>query len=197
MARSKLTNTSNDLITDSGAILWSFVIGEQLEYPITLTFIESAVSGYIFEAVVIEAANLPNQDTRPTTVEVAGIQTTLTVRIPTYIGVWSSGGAYNSEEVVQYSGLYYKLLTGAARVDPTPPDSDPAWELTTLNTVYVQFPSALGSTWAQAPEVEIPVYGFFELRVTEAANPIYIKTWKPVRGMIELLFSPTAVVPDV
>ena len=40
MARSRLTNTSQDLISDGGAVVWSFVKGEQLEFPITLNFIE-------------------------------------------------------------------------------------------------------------------------------------------------------------
>ena len=57
MARSLLTNTTNDLITDSGAVLWSLVTGEQLEFPITLNFLKDTtqklLNNYIFEAVVI------------------------------------------------------------------------------------------------------------------------------------------------
>jgi len=34
------------------------------------------------------------------------------------------------------------------------------------------------------------------LRVTESFG-VYPRTWKPVRGMVELLFSPTHEVPDV
>lgn len=197
MARSKITATTNDVITDAGSILWSFIIGEQLEFPITLTFIEDATLPYTFEAVVIEAANTSGQTTPPTTVEISGVQTVLTVRVPSYEGVWNASNAYNMEDLVLYNGLYYKLLDGVAYINATAPDVDPLWELSGKNIVYVQFPNTLGTTWNQAPEVDVPVYGFFELRVTEPSNPIYVKTWKPVRGMVELLFSPTHVVPDV
>ena len=52
MARSRLTETTDDLVTDSGAVLWSFVKGEQLEFPITLNFVENVTAGYAYEAVV-------------------------------------------------------------------------------------------------------------------------------------------------
>jgi len=35
MARSRLTDPTLDLVTDAGAVLWSMVKGEQLEFPIT------------------------------------------------------------------------------------------------------------------------------------------------------------------
>ena len=41
MARSQLTEISEDLNTDSGSVLWSLVRGEQLEFPITMNFIEN------------------------------------------------------------------------------------------------------------------------------------------------------------
>ena len=200
MARSRLTDTTVDLNTDSGAVLWSLVKGEQLEFPITLNFIEDASvkpsNNYQYEAVVIEAANTVAQKVKPTDVLLGGNQTRLFVRLPRFVGVWSSGGAYNKEEVILYSGVYYKLRGGINRVSALTPDADPLWVETTLNKIYVQFPSNLAAIWAQSPKVDCPVYGFFELRVTEPTDSIFTRTFKPVRGMVEILFSPSDVVTD-
>jgi hypothetical protein len=200
MARSRLTNTTQDLIADSGAVLWSFVKGEQLEFPVTLNFVEDASvkpsNNYVYEAVVVEAANIAGQTDRPVSVRVGGIQTRLFVRLPKYIGTWQSVQAYNKEEVVLYNNKYYKLLQGSGRINSTLPSADPLWTETTLNTIYLQYPSTLASTWSVQPVVDSPVYGFFELRVTEPTDVIFTRTFKPVRGMVEILFSPTDAVTD-
>lgn len=200
MARSRLTNTTQDLIADGGAVLWSFVKGEQLEFPVTLNFVEDASvklsNNYIYEAVVVEANNITAQSDRPNTVKSGGVQTRLFIRLPEYFGAWSDVAAYNKEDVVLYSGKYYKLTRGSGRVNSTLPTVDPLWSETTLNTVYLQFPSTLASTWLVQPLVDSPVYGFFELRVTEPQDQIFTRTYKPVRGMVEILFSPTDVTPD-
>lgn len=208
MARSKLTDTTEDLNNDSGSVLWSIVKGEQLEFPIILNFIENApivVSGslahpasvYTYETVVVEAANIAFQEEKPVIVQPNGQSTLLNIRIPTYRGNWDPAQAYNKEEVVAYATKYYKLLVGAARVNSTVPSSDSLWEETVLNKVYLQFPASLGSGWAVSAAVSYPVYGFFEMRVTEPQDAIFRRTWKPIRGMVELLFSPTDYVPDV
>jgi len=196
MARSKLTDSGDDLINDSGTVLWSFVKGEQLEFPVIVNFITNP-AGYVFEAVIVEAANTSNQTAKPTTIQPAGVQTTLVVRVPTNRGTWDAPSAYNTEEVVLYNGLYYKLLSGSGRVSAVTPDSDPLWEVTVLNKIYLQIPKTLGATWSVSATVGFPVYGFFELRVTEPTNSILTKTWKPIRGMVEILFSPTEIVADV
>ena len=195
MARSKITNTTDDLIVDSGAVLWSFVKGEQLEYPITLNFIDNAAAGYTFEAVVVEAQYEAGQTDKPTAVKADGVQTVLNVRVPTQRGTWQTTQAYNTEEVVLHNGTYYKLLYGSNYVNSVAPDLDSRWAITTTNVVYVQFPSALGSDYQVQPSVAGASYGFFELRVTEPQNPIFVRTWKPIRGMVEIQFSPTDIVP--
>lgn len=201
MARSRLTDTSQDLVSDGGSILWSMVKGEQLEFPITLTFIEDASvklsNNYTYEAVVVEAQNILNQSDRPTTVRPGGVKSTLFVRLPVFLGAWSAAAAYTKEEVVLYSGKYYKLLGGINRVSSLAPDLDPQWEQTALNKIYVQFPANLINTWTVQPLVDSPVYGFFELRVTEPTDTIFTRTFKPVRGMLEVLFSPTDETADV
>lgn len=202
MARSRLTNITQDLVADGGSVLWSFVKGEQLEFPITLNFVEDASvkpvgSNYTYEAVVIEADNMVNQTERPTAVKAGASSTTLFVRLPVFLGNWSASSAYNKEEVVLYDSKYYKLAAGAARTNATPPSTDTAWLETQLNKIYIQYPKTLASTWSQQPTVNSPVYGFFELRVTEPNDPVFIRTFKPVRGMVEILFSPTDVVVDI
>lgn len=195
MARSTLTSIGQDLVDDSGSVLFSFIKGEQLEYPITLEFAQNVLTGYTFEAVVVEALNEAGQTTAPTAIKPSGVQTVLTVRVPTYEGTWDAPTAYNMEEIVLYAGKYWKLKSGVAVVNATPPDASPLWEETTTNKIYVQFASTLAATWAVQPAVGSPSYGFFELRVQEPNNSIFQRTWKPVRGMVQVLFSPTDVVP--
>jgi hypothetical protein len=196
MARSRLLDPANDLISDGGDVLWSFVRGEQLEFPITLNFVENVMAGYTYEAVVVEADNIAEQTTTPITVRTNGITTVLNVRVPTDRGNWDAAQAYNKEEVVYYGGVYYKLLSGVALTNTVTPDLDPNWTVTNLSKVYLQFPKTLGSNWNQVPTVTTPVYGFFELRVTEPIDNIFRRTWKPVRGMVEILFSPTYSADD-
>lgn len=200
MARSRLTNTTQDLIADGGAVLWSFVKGEQLEFPVTLNFVEDASikanNNYIYEAVIVEAQNTSGQTERPTTVGSNSVKSTLFVRLPVFVGNWQAVAAYNKEDVVFYGDKYYKLLQGSARVSSVLPTVDTMWGETALNTIYLQFPETIASTWAVQPLVDSPVYGFFELRVTEPTDPIFRRTFKPVRGMVEVLFSPTDVTPD-
>lgn len=201
MSRARLTQTPIDLVTDSGAVLLSIVKGEQLELPITLNFLADTSlkvsNNYIYEAVIVEANNVIGQTATPTELMPSAVKTTLTVRLPTYVGTWSSASAYNKDEVILYDGSYYKLISGSARTSATVPSSDALWEVTTLNTVYIQFPSTVANTWSIQPTVSSAVYGFIELRVTEPATSSFIRTWKPVRGVIEILFSPTDVVADV
>ncbi len=193
MARSTLIETNQDLITDSGAVLWSIVQGEQLEFEITLNFLTSAI-GYTYEAVLIEAENIVEQTEPPVVIRQGGVETTLNVRVPIYKGEWVAANGYNQEDVILFEGIYYKLLEGTSRVSNIDPDLDPYWVVTVLNRVYLQVPSHLTSNWIIKAAVNIPVYGFFELRVTEPSSVIFVRTWKPVRGMMEFLFSPTDVV---
>lgn len=196
MARSKIIDVTTDLQTDSGSVLWSIVQGEQLEYPITLSFISNVgLSGaYTFEAVVMEAENNLSTADIPTTPMPSGVNTTLTVRVPLDRGTWNAQGVYNREEVVYYAGLYYKLSYGTNYTSSSTPDIDTTWEVHVPNKIYVQFPSTLSSTWSVQPNLERPVYGFFELSVTENNTPGYARTWKPMRGLVQFLYSPTKVV---
>lgn len=196
MARSRLVDPKLDLISDEGAVLWSFIRGEQLEFPITLNFVEDVTAGYIYEAAVVEALNTPGQSSPPKDIRPDVAATQLYVRVPTNRGNWDAQQAYNREELVVYNGKFYKLLSGVAYTNSTPPDLSSAWQETTVDKVYLQFPKTLAGDWDVKPAVGVPVYGFFELRVTEPQDSIYRRTWKPVRGLVEILFSPTWSVDD-
>jgi len=195
MARSKLTDTPVQLMEKEGAVLFSLVKGEQREFPVELDFVLDVTAGYVFEAVVVEAENVTDQTEAPTTLKSSGAQVVINVRIPVYTGLWFTATEYTLEQVVMHEGIYYKLMTETLTDSISPPNND-NWVVTNLATVYLQFMSTLSSTWAQSPQVSSPSYGFFELRVTEPANAVMTETWKPVRGMVEILFSPTDIVAD-
>jgi len=199
MARSKILDITNDLQDDSGSVLWSFIQGEQNEFPITLNFLATAFGGYTYEAVVVEGYNIYGIDSMPTDVMPNGVEVSLIVRVPVYKGDWSSITEYSREDVVLYNNVYYKLFSGVDRVSAITPDVDPLWEEHQPNVVYVQFPKELstGPVWSVQPTPVSPVRGFFELRVTEPDGGVYTRTWKPLRGVVEIRFSPTALVPDV
>jgi hypothetical protein len=203
MARSRLIDPQLDIVTDPGAVIWSMVIGEQLEFPVTLSFISdasykpTATDNYKYEAVVIEANNITGQTSQPTTIKTGGVQTALFVRIPFYAGIWtgSLGQVFNKEDVVLYNGAYYKKLTAASTATIAPNLDTKVWETTELNKIYLRFPKELGSTWSVMPTITSNTYGFFELRVTEPGSS-FPRTFKPVRGLVELLYSPTSAVTD-
>lgn len=196
MARSQLADVSTDLQSDTGSVLWSLIQGEQLEFAVTLNFLTNAGVGYTYEAVVIEGNNIVGDGSIPDTARVGGVETTLTVRVPTDRGTWNGATAYDREDVVFYSGLYYKLFSGTARVSATIPSSDVLWEVYVPNKVYIQFSKTLSLTppYTVQPTNVSAVHGFFELAVTEPAGGVFQRTWKPMRGLLEILFSPTEQV---
>jgi len=196
MARSLLNEIKQDLIDDSGSVLWSIITGEQLEFPVEVDFLESVLDGYEFECVIVEALNTVKQEEYPTDIRPAGAQTTLDLRLPNLIGSWDANVAYNNEDVVSFGVDFYKLVASNGYINSVSPADDDNWVITTMNTLYVQFPSTLTSDWELHATANYPVYGFFELRVTEPNTSIYRRTWKPVRGLMQFLFSPTHIVPD-
>lgn len=194
MARDRISASTKDLINDGGSILLSLVLGEQKELPVVLDMVSSADDSYTYEAVIIEGEN-DGEGTKPSAVESGGVEDTLTTRLCNFVGDWSAVTGYDAEDVVDYTdGYSYRLLSGTARVDSTLPPNDPLWVQHDKRTMYIQFTSALGTTYTQAPLPDVPVYGFFELRVTEVSNPTFVNTWKPVRGLVEFLFSPTDLI---
>jgi hypothetical protein len=196
MARSNITSTTNDINEDGGSVLFSLIKGEQLEFPISLPFITDVYQEpYEFEAVVVEALNTGLGEV-PTTVKSGGVQTTLERRVLSHSGTWNATNSYSRDDYVSHGGLSYRRLRGSLVVTAVEPQDDSDWDLFEPNTIYVRVPSSLISTWTIQPSVDTPVYGFFELRVSEPAAEEFPRTWKPVRGLIKLHFSPTDTVAD-
>jgi len=193
MARTDINKVLQDLQEDDGSVLFSLILGEQREFPITLNFLANAY-GYTYEAVLVEALNVAGSEEIPKSVQPGGVKTTLVVRVPTDRGNWFSGNAYDREDYVKYGSVYYKMKNGTGYTSAIPPNTDPAWEEYTPNKIYIQFPSTLGAGYAVQPTVDIPVYAFFELSVTEPVGGLYRQTFKPVRGVVEFSFSPTELV---
>jgi len=194
MARANISQPAIDLVTDSGSVLFSLVQGEQLELPMKLTFLRDVTLGYTFEAVIIEGGDVPARKQYPSIHRPSGVETTLIVRLPIFRGVWDEATEYTTEDVVYFSGKYWKLYFGEDRVFPFPPGVDTEWLETTLQTVYVQFPETVASTWQVQPTASKPTYGFFELQVNEPSGTFFPRVWKPFRGLVEISFSPTYLV---
>ncbi|MDH5182254.1 MAG: hypothetical protein OEX12_00055 [Gammaproteobacteria bacterium] len=196
MARSKITNISNDLTSDGGGVLISLIQGEQDEFPITLNFVDVVSNTYTFEAVLIEGEN-DGSGQRPATIRATSPnKAVLTVRVPLDKGVWSAAVTYLFNDYVEFGGSIY-IASGAPSISIDPVADPDNWTPHVENRVFIQFGSALSVTPAYAvqPAVGLPVYGFLEMRVTEPNIGAYTRTWKPLRGLVEFLFSPTAQVP--
>lgn len=192
MARSAIGSTTRDLVKDSGSILWSIVKGEQLAFLVAVEFIQNLLD-YEIEAVVIEAMNEPGQTSKPVLHEPAGVQTTLQTALKADNGPWDPTEIYFTSDVVTKNSLRYRW-TGPDGVSNAEPGVDPQWVLFAGSVLIIQFPKTLGDNWSVQPEANSDVYGFFELRVTELTQT-FNRTWKPVRGMVEIQFSPTDLVP--
>ena len=190
MARSDINKILQDLQSDNGAVLYSFILGEQTEQEIELAFVALA-NNYTYEAKLVEAANIYMSEEIPSSVQPGGVSDSLTVRVPPVKGLWAPG-LYNQHDVVEYNGTFYKLRLHMNYDSQVSPDLDPLWEEYVPNKVYVQFPGTLGTNYAVRPSVETPVYGFFELSVTETTGT-FPQKWKPVRGVVAFHFSPTAL----
>lgn len=194
MARKFITNVTTDLQDDSGNVLFSIIQGEQLEFPVTLSFLENASQAYEYECVIMEALNVAAQTGPPIVAKPGGVVDILTVWTPPWKGEWSAVTSYSRDDLVLYGTVYYIRLIGADEISATPPNSDPNWTAYVPNVVYIRFPETLSNNWSFQPTTESNIYGFIELRVEEPFGGRYPRTWKPLRGMIEFLYSPTHLV---
>lgn len=61
----------------------------------------------------------------------------------------------------------------------------------TDNTFKIVFPEELIATWNQQPSPDKPVYGYIELEVRDTGTGTSQQIWKPIRGLVEVLYSPT------
>jgi hypothetical protein len=61
----------------------------------------------------------------------------------------------------------------------------------TDNTFKIVFPESLIENWTQQPTPDKPVYGYIELEVRDTGVGTQQQIWKPIRGLVEVLYSPT------
>jgi hypothetical protein len=208
MARSKISNVASDMVSDPGGVLWSFVMGEQLEFEVNLGFLPSTVDGatyYTAEAVVLEGDGALGE--RPTGIRSGGKSHAVGVNFLPAATAWSSSATYTVGDIVQYNqdgtqpNTFFRCLRPVTVADYNPFTQPAYWKALTGKEVYLQFQgiddantvvveNSVGSGWVNKPTPDINVYGFFELRITEKTG-VFKRTWKPLRGMVELLWSPT------
>lgn len=190
MARSKITSQGVQLQNDSGAVLFSIVEGEQLEYLITLNFLTD-LTGYELEMVVMEGNN-NGLGSIPSVPRTGGVNTTLVLALPVDRAAWSAINSYTQNDMVSYNGSYYRKLYGSSIVSATTPNLDASWEAYVNNKFVIQFPETLTDTWATKALPDNSVYGFIDLRIKEPTPAAGLrKTYKPLQGLVEILFSPT------
>jgi hypothetical protein len=173
-------------------LTWSFVYGEVLEFPIELSFIDDA-SAYTVDVVVVEGENIEGQKDAPKAVRPLGDVAHPTVRKPKPATVWNSdplNQAYEVRDVVDYYGVHYELQVEGPYSSALAPNTDSNWLRINMNIVTVEFDSTFGDNWLVKPTLTSNVYGFFEVQVQEPVSPVFRRTWKPVKGVIELSFSP-------
>jgi hypothetical protein len=66
-------------------------------------------------------------------------------------------------------------------VDSTPSD----------NSFKIVIPEELIADWTTQPAPDKPVYGYIELEVKDDGIGNLQQIWKPLRGLVEVLYSPT------
>jgi hypothetical protein len=194
MARSKLTSVSNDLIGDGGNVLWSLVQGEQLELEADLALLGgSPAQNFVYECEYIEADGAD--------VAIGGAQGVLNVRYLNHRGDWDVLTEYSRGDCCEYSGKGY-MRVGSRGAGGQPPDISGEWKEASVNLIFIQFLSSFSTDFQTQPTVDTPASAFFELRVSEQmtsveapnTNGLIPRAWKPIRGRIEILYSPTLVV---
>ena len=90
---------------------------------------------------------------------------------------------------VQDSGTIPKTARDTPVVTSLPIiDSD-----ATDNQFEIVVPDDLIDTWDTYPSPDAPVYGFVDLKVADNATGDNQKIWKPLRGVVEVRYSPTEV----
>jgi len=61
----------------------------------------------------------------------------------------------------------------------------------TDNQFKIVLPENLIASWATQPSPDKPVYGFIGVEIADSGVGTEQQIWKPVRGLVEVLYSPT------
>lgn len=94
-------------------------------------------------------------------------------------------------------------MSGSKDADGYPTAVKDNGEVTTLtiideditdNTFDIVIPENLIDNWATQPSPNSPTYGWIGLEVRDSGSGSYQQIWKPFRGLVEVLFSPSEEV---
>lgn len=61
------------------------------------------------------------------------------------------------------------------------------------NKFELVLPKDLGQNWDTSPVPDKPVYGFIDVEVADTGSGINQQIWKPLRGVVEIRYSPTEI----
>jgi len=75
------------------------------------------------------------------------------------------------------------VVTTLTILDSTPTD----------NQFDIVIPQDLTDTWDTYPIPDKPVYGFIGLEIADTGTGVNQQIWKPMRGVVEVRYSPTEV----
>jgi len=66
--------------------------------------------------------------------------------------------------------------------------------IVTDNIFEIVIPETLIDTWVTTPEPDQPIYGYLGLEVADTGVGVEKMIWKPLRGLVEVRYSPTEAV---
>ena len=90
---------------------------------------------------------------------------------------------------VQDSGL----IPGTARETPVV-TTLPILDTTPTDNIFdIVIPQDLVNTWNTFPAPDKPIYGFIDLEIADTGVGNNQQIWKPMRGLIEVRYSPTEI----
>jgi hypothetical protein len=90
---------------------------------------------------------------------------------------------------VQDSGL----IPGTARDTPVV-TTLPILDTTPTDNIFdIVIPQDLVDTWNTFPAPDKPIYGFIDLEIADTGVGNNQQIWKPMRGLIEVRYSPTEI----
>lgn len=64
----------------------------------------------------------------------------------------------------------------------------------TDNNFQIVIPENLVDAWVTQPSPQKPAYGWIGLEVRDGGTGKYAQVWKPMRGLVEVLYSPSEAV---
>ena len=179
MARSRITQQGVQLNNDNGSILFSVIDGEMTRYQINPQWITN-LNGYTIDAKIVEAQNSGGQV--PTAVKDGGITTNIKIR-------YQTGGDASADP----STATYNDLTGTNGDSPVviATAGNVGTTTTPVGTFELIMPADLIASWSPQPAPDSPVYGFFGLEISDSGEGASQQIWKPMRGLVEVLYSAT------